>query len=221
MGTISIPKSYMGYTLQEATVKAALLQMNPDLHFDMGACLGLWHPFMSTRQNVFYRGRSICAMDRGTLPEVPVWSTRRELVEVPAEEVKPGEIAMYSVAGVNLLCHKCAHVWTLPTRPVGVVICPTLCENMGSASDATLFQITDRPTMKAQVWRSVRDRVILVGWRHTFRQLIRAMLPGVTQRGLELAFAVDLSPHLLDPVEVIEGGAEERTLDQRVQLVSA
>jgi hypothetical protein len=207
----------MGQTMQEATVKAALRQLNPDLHFDMGACLNIWHPFKDSRQNVYYLGRSIGAMDRGTLPEVPVWTTRRDMVEVPWQEVKPDEIAMYPTEGVIASCRKCSCSWNLGFRPEGLLVCPGLCGNMGLATDSELFGWQNRMSGTAHVFRTVRDRVVLVGWRHTFFRLYRAGVPGVTKETLEEKFGVNLDPRVIDDIQIDED-LEAKTLDRRLEV---
>ena len=216
---INIPKAFMGHTLQEATVKVVLRRMNPDIHFDMGAALGIWHPYMETRQNVFYRGKSVVGMDRRTLPEVPIWSTTREMIEVPIEEVRPGEIWMERFAGIISRCQKCAAEWEQSYKPdvTSALACPLLCGNYGSAGDETLFIHRARPTLTAWVYRQVKDRVILVGWRHTLRGVLTAKVPGVTKKGLEEALAINLDAEVLDEHEVLES-AERSILDQSLAV---
>jgi len=210
----------MGITLQESNVKSFLQEMNPEIHFDMGACLGLWHPYMQFRQNIFYRGGSVGAMDRNVLPEVPIWSMKRDLVRVPAEQVKIHEIAVYGTKGVAITCQKCKHTWqqgnTTPT-----VVCPdeSACGNFGLVTDSSLFTASEIPDGTAWVYREVRDRVILVGWRHTFNRLLKAKIPGVTQKKLEEKFGIDLWPKPVDPLEIDEA-QEDSFLDQSL-VVSA
>lgn len=221
MTVIAIPRSYMGTTMHESVVKRGLKELCPDIHFDMGACLNIWHPYRESRQNVYWKGSSLAALDRGTVPEVPVWSTRRDLVEIPSWEVREGEIAMYGTAGIQGTCWKCRHTWDLPNRPSGLIGCPALCENIGDAADAARFYFADKPTERAWVWRKVRDRVILVGWRHTFARIIRKagrlQIPGISQATVEAKFKVDLSPRLLDAHEIDED-LERRVLDRSIEV---
>lgn len=65
--------SSFGETLDEFHIKKTLRSMNPGMHFDMGACLNLYHPRMDEWQGVFYNGEHICAMDRGVIPEYDIW----------------------------------------------------------------------------------------------------------------------------------------------------
>jgi hypothetical protein len=207
----------MGQTMQEHRVKAGLRRLNPELHFDMGACLNLWHPFMDSRQNVFYRGDSVGAMDRRTLPEIPIWTMKRDMVEVHWTEVKPGEIALYGSAGVSAKCLKCFHSWDLGFRPKGTIFCPSLCGNIASSTDTTHFEWANKMKETAHVFRKVQDRVILVGWRHTFYRLMRAGIPGITKAALELEFGVNLDPKVVDAV-MVDSDIEGRTLDARLEV---
>lgn len=217
MAVVTIPKAWMGETMQEGRAKAGLRRLNPEIHFDMGACLNLWHPFMSSRQNVFYRGDSVGAMDRGTLPEVPIWTMKRDMVEIPWDEVRPGEIALYGSSGVSAECLRCHHRWDLGFRPNGTMFCQAPCGNVGQATDITSFSWSNRMSGMAHVFRQVKDRVILVGWRHTFYRMMRAGIPGISKRSLESEFGVNLDPKILDDILVTED-VEGKTLDRLVEV---
>jgi hypothetical protein len=80
-----------GFSMDENTIKNGLRGLNSDIHFDMGAALSLDHPFIGDRQGVFYKGKHICSMDRGTIPEYTMYSVRRMAHSVPPENVRPGE----------------------------------------------------------------------------------------------------------------------------------
>lgn len=203
-GAVSIPRDYLGQTLQEMAVKRGLLELNPDIHFDLGNQKNIWHPYMRDRQGVFYRGRFCGAMDRHTLPELPIWSLTKDLVEVPESDVKPDEMAIYNTFRVQLQCLKCKNVWEQDHRPIGAVVCPKLCGNIAQTPQNEQFVCNSIPTGTAWVWRQLRDRIMLVGWRHTFYQLLRSGVPGITKQRLELKFQIDLMPKVLDPIEVEE-----------------
>lgn len=218
MGVISIPKEAMGHTLQEATVKAALRRMNPGIDFDLGSRLNLWHPFRDTRQSVLFEGRFICAMDRGTLPELTVWSMMKDVVEVPVSDIHPGELAFYRTVNVRITCLKCKGQWDMPHRPDKILLCLCGCDNRAHSADLTHWAYQDVPTGTALVRRSVKDRVILVGWRHTFKKILGFMVPGITEQRLELTFNITLqNMYLEDEPEIIEGG-EYRALDQSLSI---
>jgi hypothetical protein len=210
----------MGTALPEMDVKAGLLEMCPDLHFDMGVCLNIWHPYQSTRQNVFYKGNSVGAMDRGVLPELTVWSMKKDVVRIPVGEVKAGELALYETSGVLGGCQKCLQTWQAQHRPYGLIGCPNGCGNMGYSHDTERFLWKDIPSQYAQVFRKVKDRVLLVGWRWTFSRLMRKGVPGVTKEKLEARFRVNLDPRIVDEFEV-DADIEPSFLDSQVKLATA
>jgi hypothetical protein len=85
---IGVPKdTYRGNQLHEFTVKLALQKLCPDIHFDLGASLDLWHPKINRWQGVFCRGRHIGAMGRGSLPEFNLY--REELI---ADGINDGQM---------------------------------------------------------------------------------------------------------------------------------
>lgn len=94
-----IPKKNLGRMILEAQLKAALVACNPLFFFDVGGRLNIPHPFMNYRQGVFFDGwpaggKHVCSLDRGwpmegMVPEVPVYSTVRDLVELPADSLDP------------------------------------------------------------------------------------------------------------------------------------
>lgn len=85
-GIVAIPAEYMGRTILDSDIKSYLQECNPEIHFDMGAALNIWHPYQEKRQGVFFRGKHICSMDRGMISENPIWSVKREMVTLPASE---------------------------------------------------------------------------------------------------------------------------------------
>lgn len=97
-----IPWQSVGRKLAEDKIKSGLRKLNPDIFFDLGSRLNLAHPFMEYRQGVFYDKRPpgrkhICAMDRGLhsggmIPEVPIWQTIPDVVEVDLHSLTAEEI---------------------------------------------------------------------------------------------------------------------------------
>lgn len=63
-----------GESMDETKLKNGLRTLNPDIHFDMGACLGKYHPHIDRWQGIFLYGKHICSMDRGAIPEYNVWA---------------------------------------------------------------------------------------------------------------------------------------------------
>jgi len=219
MAVIVIPKRWMGQTLQEDAVKSALLRLQPELHFDLGGRHNIWHPYKETRQSVFYRGRHICSMDRGTLPEFPIWTLADDWIEVPAWEVKPGELAFYSSCGWIVKCRHCGSSWKFPQRPVGEMRCAGGCKNRGDVSNPRNWGLEENRDGRAMVRRKVRDRIVLVGWRHTLGKLADANVPAVTREAIERELGIKLGPKPPDAVEIDET-EEKDFLDRRLELIA-
>jgi hypothetical protein len=102
-------------------------------------------------------------------------------------------------------------------RPIGAMFCPSLCENMGDSTDLTRWAWADKPLDTVFVFRTTKDRIILVGWRHTFWRILWAKIPGVTQRGLEERFRINLDEKPLDEME-ISADLERGFLDRSVAV---
>lgn len=82
----------MGRTIMEGDLKSYLQECNPEIHFDMGTCLNIWHPYQDKRQGVFFRGQHICSMDRGMISENPIWAVEKKHVTLPAGECSWSEL---------------------------------------------------------------------------------------------------------------------------------
>lgn len=203
----------MGQTFQEDDFKILLLSLQPDLVFDLGSNLNMWHPYRDTRQSVFYQGRYLGAMDRGTLPETTFWSLATEMVEIPWDQVKPGEVAMYTTCRIIITCRKCNNKWEADHRPIGTIFCPHGCEHIAPSNDGDHWHFENKPTGMAMVLRKVRDRVILVGWRHTLRRIMEAKVPGFELETVEATFQVQVIAEGLDDQEIVESG-EAKILDR-------
>lgn len=83
-----------GTCIDEVVFKRGLQELNPDLHFDLGGAHDIWHPGISERQGVFFKGKHICSMDRGSLPEFSIYDMKIATVEVPVSEIHPSEVAV-------------------------------------------------------------------------------------------------------------------------------
>ena len=83
-----------GTRIDEVVFKRGLQELNPDLHFDLGGAHNLYHPGIAERQGVFLRGKHICSMDRGLLPEFTIYDMKIDTVQVPLSGVSAGEIAV-------------------------------------------------------------------------------------------------------------------------------
>ena len=67
----------LGQGMWDTALKKALQSLNPGVHFDMGACLNIYHPNMDIWQGVFFRGKHVGSMDRGWIPEYNVYDMVR------------------------------------------------------------------------------------------------------------------------------------------------
>lgn len=90
-GYVAIPQNMLGQTINELCLKGALVRLNPGMNFDWGSRLDLWHPWMEGKQGVYFRNKHLCSMDRGNIPQAPIWSTKREACRVKYEDATAGE----------------------------------------------------------------------------------------------------------------------------------
>ena len=74
---------YFGEMKHESELKAGLRRIEPDVHFDLGAALNIWHPRIDEWQGIFIRGRHVGTMDRGLIPEFTIF----ELIDGLPEKV--------------------------------------------------------------------------------------------------------------------------------------
>lgn len=91
-GYVEIPTNMLGQAFSEITLKAALWRLNPDMHFDFGGNMNIWHPYKEGKQGVYYRGKHLCSMDRGNIPQCPIWQTKRESCHVHARDMTWAEL---------------------------------------------------------------------------------------------------------------------------------
>jgi hypothetical protein len=62
-----------GHSLQDTELKKVLQELNPGIHFDMGANLNLYHPKIEQWQGIFFNGTHASSMQRGTIPEFNIY----------------------------------------------------------------------------------------------------------------------------------------------------
>lgn len=53
---------------------------------DVGTRQGIWHPNIENRFGLMYGHKHVCGVDRGWLPQWPIWEYEEDLVEVPLQE---------------------------------------------------------------------------------------------------------------------------------------
>jgi len=166
-----------GKTLDSYAVEKGLKELNPDMHFDLAAATGQLHPFINQRQGVFYKGTHICSMDRGTIPEFKVWTMkdaddRADWAEADKEDAR--------VKYMTILKSDPAYA--------------DLYEEAKRGKNNDL-QIMDNGKLVRR-WvtapRKVRDRVVMVGWRHTFERIIMANIPHLTREAIASKFNINM-----------------------------
>jgi hypothetical protein len=81
-GYVAVPQNLMGRTINEICLKGALRRLNPDMNFDWGGNLNLWHPWQEGKQGVYFKSKHLCSMDRGQIPQAPIWSTKKEVCRI-------------------------------------------------------------------------------------------------------------------------------------------
>jgi hypothetical protein len=148
----------MGTVLNEFKIQKALIDLNADINFDWGARLDIWHPYQDNKQGVFFRAKHICSMDRGQIPQAPIWSTKTETQRVPASDLSYGELT---------------DPFTAPELEF-------------------LVDGTERKTGFYFVRRTVKDRLLWIGWQATLRKVLAQKIPGVTRDALERKLGVTI-----------------------------
>lgn len=92
MGYVAIPQAMMGTCLNEIKIQAALIRLNPGIHFDWAGKHNMWHPYKDCKQGIYFNGKHLCSMDRGQIPQAPIWSTKMFGVRVRKEELTFSEL---------------------------------------------------------------------------------------------------------------------------------
>lgn len=91
MGLVAIPQNMLGTMLNEFTIQRALIKLNPKFNFDWGGRLGIFNPKQTRIQGIWFGPKHVCSMDRGNIPQAPIWSTKREMVRIRYEDATAGE----------------------------------------------------------------------------------------------------------------------------------
>ncbi len=172
-----LDRADFGHTLSSAVIEAGLRDLNPELHFDLGARFGLWHPYIDTRQGVYYRELHLCSMDRGVVPEFKVWETKKRIVPIPWSEADREDASIqYEVLD--------------PSTPGYEDL--KILATTGSDPE---YMLRGEAVLKCQAYgyEMASKRCIRVGWRHTFERLLAAGIPGITRPALAEKFAVDMN----------------------------
>jgi len=166
----------LGKPLHESVIKKGLVELNPGMHFDLGAATGQWHPYIERRQGVFFQGAHICSMDRGMIPEFKAWGVSQRVVPAQwAEADQPNVSIRWSI---------------VPTSTPDYVDLCLLAQSGRSneykiRDDGSLMVLEPVKTIdgRGKVWR--------LGWRHTFAAILFRNIPGITHASLGAKFGID------------------------------
>ena len=166
-----------GKTLDSFTVEKGLRELNADMHFDLAAAIGQVHPYINQRQGVYYKGRHLCSMDRGTIPEFKVWTMKEADDNVQwADADKEDSKIKYEVI-----------------HPASPAYADLYAEaRKGRRDDLAIHDNGQLVRRWVAAPRMVRDRVVRVGWRHTFERIIMAQIPNVTREAIAAKFNVNM-----------------------------
>lgn len=173
----ALDRADFGASLSAAVVEAGLRDLNHELHFDLGARSGQWHPYIDTRQGVYYRENHICSMDRGIIPEFKVWETKKRIVPIPWSEADRDDASIkYEVLS--------------PTVPGYEDL-----KILASSGADPEYMLRGESVLKCQCYgyETASKRCMRVGWRHTFERILAYGVPGVTRQSLSEKFAVDMN----------------------------
>jgi hypothetical protein len=172
-----LDRADFGSSISAAIIEAGLRELNPELKFDLAGTHGLWHPYLDTRQGVYYREQHVCSMDRGVVPEFKVWETKKKIVPIPWSEADREDASIrYEV---------------LPVDTPGYEDLKILAE---TGSDPE-YMLRGDAVLKCQAYgyEVASKRCVRVGWRHTFERILAFGVPGVTRQALADKFRVDMN----------------------------
>ena len=171
-----IEKADFGNGISSALIESGLRDLNAELKFDLGGTHGLYHPYIDTRQGVYYRERHICSMDRGIVPEFKIWETKKRIVPIPWSQADREDASIkYRVMS--------------PTEP-GY---EDFKIKAGLGNDPEYMLRGDSVLRcEAYGYELASKRCMRVGWRHTFERILAFGVPGVTRQTLSEKFSVNM-----------------------------
>ena len=188
MGAVALAGHDLDTAIPSARMEAGLRDLNKDINFDVavrkdeyGYALQMEpakrRALEQNRIPVCHLDRYICSMDRGVAPEFKLWSVVSRPLEVEWWEADK-ENASIQYETIPFTDPKYADLYSDAEKGKdnGLVI----------MADGRLAK------MKCFVYRKCRGRVVQVGWRFTFHNLINANIPGVTARTVNEKFNVDM-----------------------------
>jgi len=179
-----------GMSLTSSAIEAGLRELNPDINFDVavrkpeefGYSLQTdpvrRRAIEQGRLPVCHLGRYICSMDRGMVPEFKVWGVQTTRVEIDWREADLEDASIQ-----------------YETIPPSDPTYDDLRSDAERGQDDGLQIMPDGrlARMRCFATKKSRGRVLHVGWRFTFHNLINADIPGVTVQTINKKFNVDMS----------------------------
>ena len=186
MLTLSGPET--GKTLDSSTIQQGLKELCPDLHFDLAAAIGQWHPSIEDRQGVYYCGKHLCSMDRGLVPEFKIWSVVKQPTRIEWWEADKDDASIQ-------------YRTLLPNDPMyedGM-------RKARSGSDPQWLLLADGRVAECYAvgQRPVKGPIVRLGWRHTFERLLQHGVTGITRQSLSAKFGVDMLKYPMGPPEEV------------------
>ena len=168
-----------GATLDYVTVCSGLREINSGIHFDVAVAHGGSHPYEAVRAGVFYQGKHICSIDRGVIPEFKVWDQEMGHVDIPMSEIEK---------------HENTSVIWMQVKPTDSAYDD--CRSRALAGDDNYKMDGGKVFHYRAIKIGLRkSSIIRAGWRHTFKRVIAAGIPGVTSRSINAKFGVDMDKY--------------------------
>lgn len=198
----------LGRALDSSTIQKGLRELNADFAFDVAVNRpGEWENVIqfashkaleAMRKNklpVMWRDNYICGMDRGLVPEYKQWSVKEQVVEVPWSEADGEDVSVQ---------------WrTIPFDD------PLYIDHYFAAirgSDPSLALAGSGIVVRrvCMGYVKVPYKPIMLGWRHTFENILRHAIPGVSRASLGAKFGVDMLKYPCgSPQEIVRDLVEE------------
>lgn len=170
-----------GRMIGEQTIKDMLTNLHPGFHFDVGGNLDIPHPMMEKRQGVYFYGRHICSMDRGsTIPEAKVWACEPGYVDIPWVDIDKYDDAQICYVEIMPDDDEYEQAWlAFESKQDGFQI-----DLNGKLFHYRALRLDYTPAY-----------VEWCGWQHTLHRILQKNIPGVTKA--KMAQGLGMEPHEL------------------------
>jgi hypothetical protein len=190
----------LGTVLQFSDVERGLKELNTDISLDVpvrrsGDWTYLFKPCDEAaeanrrqRAAVYLGERYLCALDRGSIPEIKVYGVKDGF-----QAIEMNDIDRYDDSKVS-------YMEVLPSSPhynAALTKAERHDDNFTLLPDGRVFFY--QPMRFAKVKGAVQK----LGWRHTFEALLRKNIPGVNRSSLSSKFNVDMLCVPMGPKEEV------------------